>query len=169
MRGDNRVRNHDAFSAPLCMLRTGSEAANIASPWTSARPRHSTLAHDTLPEIAGQGVSHANISIPTTPTRTLPRHTKQRQQSQPIWLYAGGIARHATRCPPAGKARERYELRQFIRILTTQRRSSPTEPLQFAGGAAWESNPPWTGLPPNTGFEDRAGHQTERRSPHTRF
>ena len=34
------------------------------------------------------------------------------------------------------------------------------------GGAAWESNPPWTGLPPNTGFEDRAGHQTERRSAH---
>ena len=54
--------------------------------------------------------------------------------------------------------------RNVVEAQSAQEKILTESPANGGGGAAWESNPPWRGLPPNTGFEDQAGHQTERRS-----
>ena len=54
--------------------------------------------------------------------------------------------------------------RNVVEAQSAQEKVLTESPAKGCGGAAWESNPPWRGLPPNTGFEDQAGHQTERRS-----
>ena len=57
---------------------------------------------------------------------------------------------------------DEHSYRGAVDILSATAR--PLRLREKIGGAAWESNPPWPGLPPNTGFEVRAGHQTDRRS-----